>query len=334
MGSPSRNSLAIVDPVLSNFSLAFAQEGLVTKTGSGFGLTADFIFPMVPHVGQGMAGTYATYNLGNKFTLPAAALIKRASGGQYHPVDWDISSETYQMEDYGLSTTWDDKEVQASVGPVELNRDGTEVVAELNLLDYQRRVNAIVTDASVITQTAAASTLNGQWDTAGSNPIGDVNTAISTIYQATGKRPNRMVIGWDGWIDGIMNNDEIIGRLQAAQLMGGNADIRPQVVGQQLFGLDLRVDTGIVNSAVEGQTASLSTSATNMFGTNALIFYSTPRPSLRVRTLGTTIFQANEFMRVRRWNENPKMHVVAASMVSAEELVNASSAYLITAVTS
>lgn len=332
MGSPSRNSLAVSDPVLSNFSLEFSQAGFVSSSGSAFGLTGDFIFPRVRHNLDGLTGEYYTYNTGNRFTLPASALIKRANGTQYHAIDWDVSSGTYKIEDYGLEKSWDDNEQSAQMGPIDLNRDSTQVLTDLVMLAYETRINAIVTNSSTITQTSTAAALNGQWDSAGSNPIKDVNTAVSTIYQATGVRPNKMVVGWDAWIDGLMNNDEIIARINAGNNMGGNEDITPQLVGQRLFNLDLRVNTGILNSAVEGQTVSLSTSATNMFGTNALIFYSDPNPNIKSRTIGSTFH--TDWMRVFRWNVQPKMHTVAVSTMTAEELVSASLGYLITSCTS
>ena len=335
MGSPNRNSLAIVDPVLTNFSLEYMQEKLVSESGSGFGLTPDFFFPRVPHRGEGLTGRYTTYNLANRFTLPAGANLRRAPNTDYHPFDWDISSQTYLIQDYGLGHRWDDDEASASLRPVDLNRDSTEVAADLTLLDYSRRVNAIV-NSGTITQTATAAAIaNGggaAWDAAGSNPIGAVNTAVDTLYQATGIRPNRMVVGWDVWIDGLMNNDEVISRIQAGNNMAGNADITPRLVGERLFNLDLRVDTGIINTAVEGQTASLSTSGTGMIGQNAIIFYANPSPSLKSRTLGITIH--TDFGKVYRWRENPKTNVVAVSHMTSEELVSAAFAYRITSVVS
>ena len=333
MASPSRNSLAVIDPVLSNFSLEYTQEKLVTMSGSGFGLTSDFIFPRVPHRGEGLTGRYFTYDIGNRFTLPAAALVRRASNTDYHKIDWDVGSATYLIEDYGLGKMWDDNEVSAQLRPVDLNRDSVEIATDLTLLDYSRRINAIVTNSSTITQTATAANLNGQWSAAGSNPIGDVNTAVNTIYQATGVRPNRMVVGWNVWINGIMNNDEIISRIQAAQNMAGNADITPRLVGERLFNLDMRVDTGIINTAVEGQTASLSTSGTNMFGLNALIFFAAKTPTVKSRALGFSVHKSDEWFRVRRWDTAPKSHNIAVSQMVAEELVAHQFGYLITSVT-
>ncbi len=335
MASPSRNSLALVSPVLTNFSLEYTQERLVTDSGSGFGLTPDFFFPRLRHVGPGLAATYATYNIQNRFNLPNAALIRRANQTDYHTIDWNISSGSYEIQDYGLGKSWDDNEVSAQLPPVALERDTASIIADLTLLAYSRRVNAIV-NSGTITQTATAAAIaNGgsaQWDAAGSNPIGAVNTAVNTIYQATGIRPNRMVLGWDVWINGIMNNDELISRIQAGNNMAGNADITPRLVGERLFGLDLRVDTGIIDTVVEGQTASLSTSGTGMIGKNAIIFFANPNPGVRSRTLGFTAF--TEWFVNRKWDINPKMHRVTVSHMTAEELVAAALAYRITSVVS
>jgi hypothetical protein len=114
--------------------------------------------------------------------------------------------------------------------------------------------------------------------------------------------------------------------------MAGNADITPRLVGERLFNLDLRVDTGIINTAVEGQTATLSTSGTNMIGKNAIIFYANPSANLKSRTLGITIH--TDFGKAYKWSESPKSNFVAVSHMTAEELVSAAFGYRITSVVS
>lgn len=207
------------------------------------------------------------------------------------------------------------------------------------MLSYERRINTIVTDASVVTQTATATAVaNGggaQWDAAGSRPIGAINTQIDTVYQATGKRPNRLVMGWDVWINGIMNNDDIKSHIQAGNNMAGNADITPRLVGERLFNLDMRVNTGIINSAAEGQTASLSTSATGMFAKNVLTYWAEPSPQdVGDASFGYTFEIPDERFRVRTWDINPKSHNVSVSQMTAEKTVDASFAHLLTAVVS
>lgn len=329
MGSPSRNSLAVVDPVLTNFSLEYTQERLVSESGSAFGLTADFIFPRLLHRGDGLSGTYFTYNIKNRFSLPGTGSVRRAAGADYHPVDWDVSSDTYTIEDYGLGHNWDDNEVSAQLSPVDIERDAQETLDDLVLLDYERRVNAIATSGSVITQTSTAAALNGQWSGAGSNPIKDVTTAIKTIYAGTGMRPNRMVIGWDVWMDGIMNNDEVLSRLPD-NMTKGMADINPMLVGQKLFNLDMRVNTGIIDTAAEGQTASLSTSGTGTFGKNVLVFYANPTPRVKSKTLGMTIHK-DDWFTVRKRDVGDKSHRVTVSQMTSEKTVAAALGYLITA---
>ena len=63
MGSPSRNSLNLISPMLTGFSLEYTQERLVTENGLGLGLTPDFFFPRMPHRGQGLSATYTTYDI-------------------------------------------------------------------------------------------------------------------------------------------------------------------------------------------------------------------------------------------------------------------------------
>lgn len=333
MASPSRNSLALIAPVLTSFSLEYTQERLVTENGTGMGLTPDFFFPRMAHRGQGLSATYTTYDIQNRFNIPIAQKMRRAPNTDYTSIDWDISSGTYVIEDYGVGKTWDDNEVSAQLSPVQLERDTAGIIADLTLLAYSVRINAIVNSATITQTATAAAIANGgsaAWDVAGSNPIGAINTATNTIYQATGIRPNRMVMGWDVWINGIMNNDEMISRIQAGNNMAGNADITPRLVGDRLFGLDMRVDTGIIDTAVKGQTASLSTSGTGMIGTNVIVFYATPAPTVRSRTLGFTAF--TEWFVNRKWDVKPKSHRVTVSHMTAEELVDANLAYRITSV--
>ena len=326
---PDRGSLAITDPVLSNFALAYSQKKMVTASGSSYGMTADFIFPRVPHKGEGLTGKYYTYNKANNFQIPDA---RRAPKTDFKRVTWDVSSASYVIEEYGFGGDWDDTEVDASLSPVDLNRDTTEVVTNTTLLAYERRVNAIVCDQGSYTNTGTPGTA---WDSAGSDPIADIITAKRTIYASTGVMPNKAVIGWKVWFNGLANNDEVVSRVQAANLMGGQKDVTPQMVGQ-LMDLDLRVNTTLYDSAVEGQTSTLAADFRDLTGSNeelCLVFYS-PEQAMNVKTLTLGLTIEKEYMMARRWRENPKTNVVTVSQMCVEKLVAELAGYLLYSVVS
>jgi hypothetical protein len=326
---PSKESLSVVDPVLTNFSLAYWQQRDVTDTGSGFGMTGKFIAPPIT-TGGNQTFRYFTYNLRNRFQRPDSL---RAAKTEYKKVEWDVSSATDEVEDRGYLSDWDDNEVSTQIRPVDLNQDSTEVATDALLLDYDARVNTLVTTAGNYTNTSTAAALTGgtgiAWDTAGSDPIKDMLAMQNTIYKASGILANRCVVGWEVWVNGLARNDEVIAALQAANMFAGIDDVTPIQVGK-LLGIDLRVNTTLAESSKEGQ-ATVTTALD--FGKNAVVYFNNPAVRVKSRTFARTFEKRGLQVETGRVKENKRNWVATSHEVKAKMIAELTG-YLLTTVVS
>lgn len=311
---PTTRQAIPVDPLLTNFSLAYMQDRA--------GLTADFIFPRVPTGGKN-TGTYYTYNRDNTINIPNA---KRVPKTAYNQIDWKVASATFATEDFGLRDGWDDSDARAALNPLNLPQDTAEIVTDLVLLAFERRIHAIVTDNSVVTQTAAIAAAN-RWNTVGGgDPFANMNTALKTVESNAFVTPNRVVWGNEVWRDGIQNNPNIISRVQNVMLATGK-NINVGLAAQSFDLDDGRTSKFVYNSAKEGQTIS----TTYSFGKNVLVFFANPSQNLKTVTLGRTFEKRS--LETRRYRDDEiKTTWVDVSHETDEKLVTALSAYLLTTV--
>lgn len=309
---PSSTETIPINPLLTSMSVAYrnAKEGAV----------ADFCFPKVMTGGK-TTGTYYTYDKGNAFQTPN---FKRARRTEAAIIDWHASKDTFSTEEYAGRDGWDDKEKEEALSPMNLPVDTMEIVEDLLLLAYERRVHAIVTDGSIITQTVALSGTD-QWSDNSSDPYSDIITGIKTIQAATGLKAVKMVVGGEVWYDGLLNHPDIVDRVKHTTKLAGDANITPSLVGQ-IFGLDLRVSDFLYNSANEGQTVVLAWS----WGKKVLIFFSPRSPSVKKAALGYTLTRKD--LEVRKYYERAKRTTfVEVSHDTDEKTVDATCGYLITA---
>lgn len=327
MGSPSRGALGAINPMLSNFAVSFAGQRLVSQTGSAFGLTPDFIFPIVPHTEEGMAGTYLTLDVGNSFQTPDT---RRTSGTDYKSIDWGLSSSNYRLEDHGLGKNWDDNDVKAGVGPVQLNRRTTQIITNNVVAEWDRRVNTIVTTTGnfTLSNTSTAATIHGgaaQWSTSTADIIRSIDVAREQIFLNSGyDGALRAVAGRNVWYSGFKINDDIIASLQAAQQLGGSSDITPRLVGEQLLEVDLRINSNLRNNA--GEVAAGTFTGTLDFGDNMLIF-AEPMINVDAQALGVN-FQGETFQ-TRTRDVGDRSHRVTVGHMVVEHLVDQRFGYLI-----
>lgn len=268
-----------INPMLTRFSVAYrnAQESFI----------GDFILPRVPTNGK-KTGTYVTYNRENAFQIPNA---EAASQTPANRVNLKKSSASFSCERQALRDGWDEDEAKEALNPISLPRDTTEDVTDLLLLNYERKVITLATTAGNFTNTAAVGTV---WSSDSSTPFRDITTAVKTIHQTTGKKPNRFVVGSEVWYDGLQNHAEIVSRVKATTQLASQKNITPSMVGG-LFDLDMRVAGTVHNSAKEGQTVSTAFS----FGKFALIYYAEPSFSVRRPTFGATFTQRD--FTTRKW---------------------------------
>jgi len=328
MGSPSRSDLGVISPMLSNFAVSYGQARLVTTTGRAFGLTADFFFPVVPHNVEGLEGTFLKLDPGNESQTPTT---NRANLADYNSIDWKLTSDTYRLEDHGLGWNWDDNMIKAGVGPVQLNRRGTQIVATNVMTAWDRRVNDVVTASGnyTLSNTATFATLDpgsAQLSTSSADLAAVIDAARERIFLNSGYEGRlRAVMGRDVWFNGVKRNDDIISSLQASNKEGGSSDITPMKVGNDLLEVDLRINSNRVNSA--GDVAAGTFTPSLDFGDNIVVF-AEPEPGIDATMFGAT-FQGENFT-TRTRDIGDRGHRVTVAHMVVEKLIDQRFAYLIT----
>ena len=293
----------VVDPVLSNVSIAFQNEMYV----------ADTIFPSLK-VGK-ETGKYYLYDKA-KFRRN---LTLRAAGSPSNTVEYGLTTASYITADHALKekTPWEIIE-QADVA-LDPEMDATENITEQLLIDKEMALASSMSDTAVMT---ANTTLSGtsQWsDFTNSDPIADVKTGMQTVQKAIGRKPNTMVLGRETF-DKLTEHPDVIEKIKYSQLGVATEELLARLFGVQ----KVIVAEAIKNTATEGATDS----TTYIWGKHAWLIYITPTARLRTITLGFTFKWKDR--KVKKWDDvDMEARFVRANENYVHKFVAVTAAYFI-----
>ena len=294
------------DELLTNISLQFAA--------APEGYLADKVLPPVP-----VAKESAAFWVYDKSRLDAPD-SKRAPRSQYNRVDWNVTTDTYLAEQYGLEGEIDDEERKNAASPLDLDVDTTEIVTDMVLNNREKRVADLVLNPAVITQNI---TLAGgdQWsDYDNSDPLDDAKTARTSIYMgAPGYGPNTMLMGYSTFEALKLHPDikEIVKYTERA------------IITRQILAAVFEVDEVLVGKVIRRISKEGAVDAfTDVWGKSVLFFYRENRPSLKRASFGYQM-RTNE-LRVFRYREDKRdTDVIRVSEKQDEKIVSSSLGYLI-----
>lgn len=295
------------DQIMTNISVQFANQS---------GYLADQVLPSVSVVKESAA--YWVYDK-SRFDTPDS---KRAPRSEYNRIDWNVTTDTYLAEQYGLEGEIDDEERKNAASPLDLDVDTTEIVTDMVLNNRERRVANIVLDTAVITQNVTLAGVDQWSDYANSDPLDDVKTARITIYTgAPGYTPNMLEMGY-----------------QVLEVIKLHPDIKEivkyterAIITKQILAAVFEVDEVLVGKVVRRSSKEGAADAfTDIWGKDVLVFFSEGRPSLKRASLGYQMRQ-NE-LRVFRYREDKRdTDVIRVSEKQDEKIVSAALGYLIKA---
>lgn len=258
-----------VNVPLSTLSIGYRNSGYV----------ADRVFPIVPVVRD--SDSYAMYDLSafrNETTL-------RAPRTEARLVHWANTWGTYACDEHALADMIDDKERRNSNVPADLTSQMVERLTDKLLLSREVRVR----DLLCSTATWTNSSPTAKWDVAGTDVIGQVKQAVTSV---TLLRPNTMVVS-RAVVDALEGNTAILDRIKYTQRAVVTEDLL-----SALFGIPrVLVAEASINTAAEGQTDSVS----YVWSDNVWIGYTAERGGLNIATAGLT-FQS-QALQVRKWRE-------------------------------
>ena len=296
------------DSVLSGVSIRYTNDEMI----------ADQVMPVVPVKKE--SDMYYIYT--RAWKLPQS---KRAAGAEANEVEWNVSTDTYQCEEYALKDLIPDRVRNNADNPLNLDVDTTENLNELIQLGREKRVADVVFASGTYgTQTSALAGANRWDDYAGSDPIGDVRDAKAVVHAATGKMPNTMVIGFQAYLK-LLDHPDILERIKYTQKGLITADLLAS-----LFEVDkLLVGKALYDSTKEGVAESLG----YVWGKSVALLFAQPSPGLKKVSFGYQ-FQSRGF-RTKKWRvEGRDGDFIETGEIRDEKVVAAATGYLYTTVVS
>lgn len=263
-----------VDSVLTRFSRQYPL---------GTALVQDLLFPRVPVSKE--TGLFFRYDKGDQARIP---YTKRQIRSESRTVDWRVDTDTYACEEYALNDLIDDREYGQADTPLNLQRDTVMNLQRLMVLDREKRVHGLATDAAVITKNVTLTGTN-QWRDAGAEgttatPLADFEARAEAVRADTGVRPNTVVFGMQAWLAWSKTSD-VMDRIITPGGPWGSPTITTDVARILLapYGVTtVRVADQIENTAGFGATDSFSDIWTDVVG----LYYITPTPGVKTVSFG------------------------------------------------
>lgn len=295
MANPTPGDLH-VNQVLTTISVAFYQD---TRD-----FIADRVFPNVPV--QKQSDLYYKYNKGDWFRSDAQ---KRAPGAETVGTGWNVSTDSYMADVWGLHADIDDQTRANADSVFKLDSDATRLVTQQLLLRRDQlwlskyfTTSVWNTDLTGVSGTPAGGQVK-QWDQPGSTPIEDIYVQVVNMAEETGHRPNTLVIGARVW-QALQNHGQILDRIKHTQ-----AGFLTEEIVARALGIDrLIIAWATQNVSNENQLADMSF----MAGKHAFLCYSAPSPGIQIPSAGYT-FSWNGYMgatsfgtRFKRYRIEPK----------------------------
>lgn len=283
-----------IDPLLSNFAVGYAPHGLI----------APDVFPIVNVPRQ--SGVYAVFEQADLFRVGDT---KRAPGTEANRIRFRVGSDTYFCINYALKTQVLLEETANADAVFRMQLEQQRVGGALTMLalDWENRLAGRVFNA---TNVGSSVQVASSWTASTSNPVGDLNTALDNVENATGYRPNTMVIGVEAW-RALRRHPDVINKSRNPNIVaGGNYPAVEEVA--RLFELErILVGTAFRNTAQEGQPQNLKP----VWGPHALLAYLETQQAVDAPTYGAAF----------RWVEPsvPNMQVERLpfdSRIKAQEL--------------
>jgi hypothetical protein len=260
MAQPTQSQVHI-DAVLTNLSVAFMNEA--------DNFVANKVFPTVPVSKQ--SDLYFTYSQADFYRDQAQY---RADGTESAGSGYSLSTASYSSKVWALHKDIGDQVRANSDSPLSPDMDATKFLAHQMMIRQERDWASKFFGTSIWGTDSTPSTL---WDASGSDPIGDIQTGISTIMNNTGYLANTLVLSYAAYKT-LRNHSDFVDRYKYT-----SADsITPELIGKVVDVPRVLVMKGVYNSAQEGASATFA----QMGDKDALLCYVAPSAGLMTASAG------------------------------------------------
>lgn len=247
-----------IDQLLSNVAINYRPHNMI----------ADQIAPIVS-VGK-QSDHYTIFSRAEMLTIEDTL---RAPGQEANIITRSTTSETYYANNYALKdfVTIEDKANADPIFVQKLLNGRAGYIMNKIWLDWENRIATQVTNTSNVGSTSAVASAWNDLDN--SDPLGDIETGLYVVQDATGVRPNKIIFGEQGWRN-VRRNTAIRNLIKGTNNGGGYATL--QQVADLLDVEQVLVGGAYKNTGNEAQAEVLS----SIWGDNVLMHFTPSAPSM------------------------------------------------------
>jgi len=254
------------DATLTSLSIAYSNDAYI-----GTQLMPVISVPK-------LSDAWVTYTKRDRLSGPDDNLGNRSNANE---INENRGSDTYSCKGYGLKNFISETDLQNQDAPLDEMVDLTSSVNDVLDLKEEIRIATVLTTAANFGGNTAALAGGDRWDTATSDPIGDINAAIDSLWSGIGATRTIAYSGVEVY-RALQTHPAILDRFK--NVTGGS------VSKAQILSLFPEIDEYVVgrarkDTANEGQTASYSRVWGKQFG----IIKVAATPSRRIAAFGFTL---------------------------------------------
>jgi hypothetical protein len=255
-------SSVLLNPVLSGIASRYAAE----QPSVGRALFPIFNTAL-------RSANYYVLAASNSLNFPTDIL--HAPTASFKRSETVISNDNFYAQDYGIEELIADTDLAMYGGTFPAQQIATERAVRIVLWNHENRVKALATSGAV-----PSSSPSTKWDAANSTPIEDIQAAQEAIEDATGVKPDTLVLP-RSVIRVLRNHSTITSKLVYTSSTGFVSN--EQLAGVLNVGRIVEAGTQY-NTANEGQTASIA----ELWGDSVILAVTNASQDLRAINFGRT----------------------------------------------
>lgn len=300
-----------VDPQLTNVLLAYSNQDFV----------ADRIFPTVGNLKD---ETGKIPSMGNE-GLRTYSSKREIWDESEHKIGFTIdNTKTYQIDFYDLSTYLPYRFLEGLQSPFDGKSEASRVLLDSLMLQREKAVAEAITSTAIMTNNVTLATTDLWTDLDDSDPLGDIETAKTSVYSKIGREANRIMIGRKALV-AFKQHPKV---LEMLKYTGVPTESRIIQFLKDEFGFtDVVVGKTIEIATKEGQTETTSILA---WENDVVVYYAPAAPSLFTPSLGYNFKIAGKDRAVREMpHPNGKGINVETEMAYQDKVIDVNAGYLI-----
>ena len=221
----------------------------------------------------------------NSFHVYTAADLGRAEAKRRAPNtsatrrDYGLETGRYFCDVFAIAYDVSEQERANADAVLDPEQDATRILMDDLVMTEDREWASTAFTTGVWGGTDQTGAVNfTQWDDAASTPIEDIRAQGTDMLSATGRAPNKLVLGWDTWVGGLVDHPDLLDRVKHTSV-----GIITQDLVANVLGLDRVITaTTIRNTAQEGLAATTDF----ILGDSALLLHAPDSAGPRSATAG------------------------------------------------